>query len=117
MNTTRTSEELETLKSDLRALRSDLRDVARDVGELTTVAARTLRERAPVGDWLQRATGVDLNSRSGREEALASLRGQGERSAAALRSTVQDHPMGAALGALAVGLAVAWFLTRSSHTR
>lgn len=117
MNMLRSSEELEALKSDLRALRGDLREVARDVGELTTVATRTLRQGAPVGEWLQRATGVDLNTRKGRDEALASLRSQGERSAAALRSTVHDHPMGAALGALAVGLAVAWLLTRSTRTR
>lgn len=117
MNRLRTSDELETLKSDLRALRGDLREVARDIGELTTVAARTVREGAPVGEWLQRTVGVDLNSPKGREEALASLRSQGERSAAALRSTVHDHPVGAALGALAVGLAIAWFFTRSTHTR
>jgi hypothetical protein len=118
MTMMRTSEELETLKSDLRALRGDLREVARDVGDLTTVAARAVRQgSAPVGEWLQRAAGVDLNSPRGRQEALASLRSQGERSAAALRSTVHDHPMGTALGALAVGLAIAWFLTRPSRTR
>ena len=117
MNMLRASEELETLKSDLRALRGDLREVARGVGDLSAVAARTVREGAPVGEWLQRATGVDLNSPKGREEALAVLRSQGERSATALRSTVREHPVGAALGALAVGFAIAWFFTRSTHTR
>jgi hypothetical protein len=115
MNTLRNSEELETLKSDLRALRGDLRELGRDVGELTGIAARSLRQRAPVGEWWQRAK--SLGAEGNRDEAIARLRGQGEKSAAALRSTVQEHPVGAALSALALGLAIAWLLTRSSSTR
>lgn len=117
MNTPRTSEELETLRSDLRALRADLRQVATDVGELSHAAARAVRQRPPVGEWLQRATGIDLNTPRGRDEAVAALRTHGEKSAAAMRSTMQQHPMGTALGALAVGLAIAWLLTRPSSDR
>ena len=115
MNTLRRSDEIEALKSDLRALRHDLRDVVNDVGVLTNAAAEGLRQRAPaLGDWLRRAADYDLNTRAGREAALAALRTHGNRSAAVLRSTVQDHPISAAVGALALGLAVAWFLSRPS---
>ncbi len=102
---------------DTGTLRGDLREIARDVGDLTNVAARNLRQRNPLGGWLQRAAGIDLASQGGREQAFAALRDQRERSASAVRATVRDHPMGAAVGALAVGLAVAWILTRSSHRR
>lgn len=112
MNSLRTSDTLEALKADLRALRSDLREIARDVGDLTSRMERS--RRLSVGNWLGRAAGWGLRSDGGREETLARLREQGERSTAALRSTVQDYPMTAILGALAAGLVVAWLLTRPS---
>jgi hypothetical protein len=121
MTTWRTSDELDTLRSDLRALREDLRAVARDLGALTAdQAAHGWRRRPSVADWLgridwlNRIANVDLGSRA---QALASLRTQGERSAAAVRSTVIGHPISTALAALTVGLAVAWFLSRSSGER
>jgi len=75
------------------------------------------RAGASASDWLQRAAGIDVTSARGRKQAIEQLRTQGERSAAALRSTVQDHPVTAALGALAIGAAVVWLMTRSSSER
>ena len=114
MNLLRTSDELDTLRADLRAVQRDLRALSGDIGTLTSQAWRA---RGSAGDWLRRAAGVDLSTDHGREEALRQLRAQGERSAAAVRATVQDHPLSAALGALAVGLAVVWFVTRSSDAK
>jgi hypothetical protein len=110
----RHSDDLDTLRADLRAVQRDLRDLTQDIAALTHQARRA---GATASDWLQRATGVDIASARGREQALEQLRSQGERSAAALRSTVQEHPMTAALGALAIGLAVVWLMTRSSGER
>jgi hypothetical protein len=110
----RSGEDLDTLRDDLRAVQRDLRDLTRDISALTQQARRA---SASASDWLQRATGVDLTSARGREQALEQLRAQGERSAAAIRSTVQEHPMTTALGALAVGLAVVWLMTRSTGER
>lgn len=115
MNLFRTTEDLDTLRNDLRAVQRDLRELTRDIGALTGQAAG--RARGAAGDWLQRQAGVDLASPGGREEALRLLRSQGERSAAAVRATVQERPVAVALGALAVGLAVAWMMTRSTDTK
>jgi hypothetical protein len=114
MNLFRTTDELDTLRHDLRAVQRDLHDLTRDIGNLT---GQAWRARAAAGDWLQRQAGVDLSTPRGREQAYEQLRAQGERSAAALRSTVQEHPMSTALGALAIGLAVVWMMTRSSGER
>ena len=110
----RNSDELDTLRADLRAVQRDLRNLTHDLGSLTEQAWQS---RPSASDWLQRTTGIDLGSARGREQALEQLRAQGERSAAAMRSTVQtaqEHPITTALGALAIGLAVVWLMTRSS---
>jgi ElaB/YqjD/DUF883 family membrane-anchored ribosome-binding protein len=107
----RNSDELDTLRADLRAVQRDLRNLTHDLGSLTEQAWQS---RPSASDWLQRTTGIDLGSARGREQALEQLRAQGERSAAAMRSTVQEHPMTTAFGALAIGLAVVWLMTRSS---
>jgi len=114
VNLFKTSDELDTLRDDLHAVQRDLRNLTRDIGNLTGEAWRA---RSAAGGWLQRQAGIDLSSSQGRQQALEQLRHQGERSAAALRSTAQDHPMTAALGALAIGLAVVWMLTRSSPAK
>jgi hypothetical protein len=114
VNLFRTTDELDTLRHDLRAVQRDLRDLTRDISNLT---GQALRARAAAGGWLQRQAGVDLSTARGREEAYEQLRAQGERSAAALRSTVQEHPMSAVLGALAIGLTVVWMMTRSSSAK
>ncbi|HEX2116007.1 MAG TPA: hypothetical protein VHM01_16495 [Alphaproteobacteria bacterium] len=110
----RSSEDLDALRDDLRAVQRDLRDLARDIAVLTQQARRA---SASASNWLQRATGIDLGSARAREQAFEQLRTQGERSAAAIRSTVQEHPMTTALGALAIGLAVVWVMTRSTGER
>jgi hypothetical protein len=110
----KTGDDLDTLRSDLRAVQRDLRALTNDIGSLT---GQAWRARGAAGDWLQRTAGVDLSSEHGREEALRQLRTQGERSAAAVRATVQQHPLSTALGALAVGLAVVWLMTRSSDEK
>lgn len=107
----RNSDDLDTLRADLRAVQRDLRNLTHDIGTLTEQAWQS---RPSAGDWIQRATGLDLGSQRGREQALEQLRAQSERSAAAMRATVQEHPMTTALGALAIGLAVVWLMTRSS---
>lgn len=114
MNLFRTTDELDTLRQDLRAVQRDLRDLTQDIGNLT---GQAWRARGAAGDWLQRQAGVDLSTPRGRQQAYEQLRAQGERSAAAVRSTVQDHPLSTALGALVVGLAVVWMMTRSSDTK
>jgi hypothetical protein len=110
----RNSEDLDTLRADLRAVQRDLRNLTHDIGTLTEQAWRA---RPSAGDVIQRTTGIDIGSARGREQALEQLRTQGERSAAALRSTVQEHPMTTALGALAIGLAVVWLMTRSTDAK
>jgi len=114
VNLFKTSDELDTLRADLRAVQRDLRALTNDIGTLT---GQAWRARGSAGDWLQRAAGVDLSTEHGREQALRQLRAQSERSAAAVRATVQEHPLTAALGALAVGLAVVWLMTRPSDER
>ena len=110
----RHSDDLDTLRADLRAVQRDLRDLTQDIAALTQ---QVRRAGASASDWLQRAAGIDVTSARGRKQAIEQLRTQGERSAAALRSTVQDHPVTAALGALAIGAAVVWLMTRSSSER
>ena len=114
MNLFRTTDDLDTLRHDLRAVQRDLQDLTRDIGNLT---GQAWRSRGAAGDWLQRQAGVDLSTARGREQAYEQLRAQGERSAAAVRATVQEHPMSTALGALAIGLAVVWMMTRSSGAK
>jgi ElaB/YqjD/DUF883 family membrane-anchored ribosome-binding protein len=113
MNALRSKDELDTLKSDLRTLRRDLREIARDVGELTTQTARNWQETSG-RDWLEWARSR-IGSREDLDETWSGWRDRGERSAVAIRSTVQEHPAAAAAGALALGLALAWFLSRSAR--
>lgn len=114
MNLFKSSDELDTLRDDIQAIQRDLRNLSRDVGNLTD---RAWRARSAASDWLQQRAGVDLSSPRGREQALEQLRAHGERSAAAVRSTVQEHPMTTALSALAIGLVFVWMLTRSSDAK
>lgn len=113
MNTLRTRDELETLKSDLHALRGDLREVARDVGALTSETARNWRQTS-ARDWMDWARSR-VGSRDDIDETIAGLRERGERSAMAMRATMQEHPAVAVAGAVALGLALAWYMTRSSR--
>jgi ElaB/YqjD/DUF883 family membrane-anchored ribosome-binding protein len=113
MGALRTSEDLDTLKSDLRALRDDLREVARDVGDLTSQTARHWRQTS-ARDWLDWAR-ERIGSREDLDDTWSAWRERGERSAAAMRTTVQEHPAATVAGALALGLILAWFLTRPSH--
>jgi ElaB/YqjD/DUF883 family membrane-anchored ribosome-binding protein len=114
LNLFKTSDQLDTLRADLRSVQRDLRALTNDIGALS---GQAWRARGAAGDWLQRTAGVDLSSEEGRDEALRQLRAQGERSAAAVRATVQEHPLPTALGALAIGLAVVWLMTRSSDAK
>jgi ElaB/YqjD/DUF883 family membrane-anchored ribosome-binding protein len=107
----RSRDELEALKSDLHALRSDLRDIARDVGSLTSDAARNWRQTS-ARDWVDWVR-ARIGDREDLEQSWSAMRERGEKSATAIRATVQDHPAAAVAGALAVGLALAWFLSRS----
>jgi hypothetical protein len=114
VNLFKTSDDLDTLRNDLQAVQRDLRNLTRDISNLT---GQAWRARAAAGDWLQRQTGVDLTSPRGREQALEQLRTQGGRSAAMVRSTMQDHPMSTVLGALALGFVAVWMMTRSSGAK
>lgn len=109
----RSGDEIETLKSDLRSLMADLQEVGRDVGTLSSRLASEWRQRAPTGtlrsmarDW--RGAGDDL------QETWSGLRGHGERSASALRGAVHARPLTVVLGALAIGYAMAYLLGRRS---
>jgi ElaB/YqjD/DUF883 family membrane-anchored ribosome-binding protein len=118
MNLFRTSDDLDTLRHDLRAVQRDLHALTRNIGALTGEAWHARRAAGDwAGNWLQRQAGVDLSSERGREQAMEQLREQGQRSAAAVRDTVREHPMKAALGALAIGFAVVWMMTRSSGAK
>lgn len=114
MSLFKTTDDLDTLRNDLRAVQRDLHALSRDLGNLTEQAWRA---PAAAGDWLQRRAGMDLTSPRGREEAFEQLRAQGGRSAAALRSTAEAHPMTTAIGVLAIGLMAVWMLTRSSGAK
>lgn len=113
MNTLRTRDELESLKSHLNALRRDLREVVRDVGALTEQASRTFGQ-ASTRDWMDWARSR-IGSREDLDETWFGLRERGERSAQAMRSTMQEHPAAAIVGALALGLVLAWFMSRSAR--
>src|SRR5690606_13191088 len=114
VNLFRATDELETLRSDLRAVQRDLRALTRDIGGLSEQAWRA---RGTAGDWLQRRTGIDLSSSRAGEQAAALFRDQGVHSAEAVRKTLLAHPVAAALGVLAVGVAALWLMTRSSSAR
>ncbi len=113
MKTLRTRDDLDTLRSDLRTLRNDLREVARDIGVLTGETSRNLRQIS-ARDWMDWARSR-IGSREDLDEAWSGLRERGEKSATAVRSTVQEHPAAALAASLALGLALAWLVTRSAR--
>ena len=113
MNSVRTRDDLDSLKADLRVLRDDLREIARDVGDLTSQTARNFGQTS-ARDWLEWARSR-IGSREDLDDTWAEWRDRGEKSAMAVRATVQEHPAVTVAGAVALGLVLAWFVTRSAR--